>query len=219
MRFGASPGTFADSRPPAGGSGSHLARFLRREEGATTVEFALISVPFLALIFSIFQVSLVFLMQQGLRVAVDNAARQVLLGKAQTNSAVTSWQTFRDTLVCPASGSLLPSFITCSKVLVDVRKYTSFSNLSTGQSFITDGSGPTYNPGTACDIVVVRAAYPMPVYLPFLMDASLGSSVSAGTAGLTSYGGSLVQMLTAASVFRNEPYTSGPNVTTAGGCA
>ena len=186
--------------------------FARSRSGATTVEFALVSVPFLGLLFAIFQTCLAFLMQQGLRAALDNAARQVLVGTAQNNAAVTSWQTFRDAYVCPAAGRILPSFVTCSNILVDVRPYTNFSSLARGNvssSFLTDGSGPQYNPGTACAIVVVRAAYPMPVFLPILADANLGKSVTVNNAGLTTYNGRLVQMVTAAAVFRNEPYTTG----------
>lgn len=190
--------------------------------GVTTIEFALVSVPFLGLLFAIFQVSLAFLMQQGLKVAIEGAARQVMIGAAQGQASVSSWQGFRDTLVCPATGSLLPSFVTCPKILVDVRSYSSFSTLTTSQvsrDFLSDGSGPRYLPGGPCDIVVVRAVYPIAVYLPFLTDATLGPSVSASTTGTTSYGGSMVQLLTAASVFRNEPYAASARTNAAGGCA
>jgi Flp pilus assembly protein TadG len=198
--------------------------FGRDRTAATAVEFGLISIPFLGLLFAIFQIALVFLMQQGLKAAVETAARQVLTGQAQNNTAITSWQSFRDKLICPnASGSnVLPSFITCANIVVDVRTYTQFSNLTgvnASQSFLTDGTGPQYNTGGPCDIVVVRAIYPMPVFLPTLTAIGLGSSVSQNRAGLTNYNGKWVQMLTAASVFRNEPYVPTGSTTQSTGCS
>ncbi len=197
--------------------------FAVRTEGATAVEFALISVPFFGLLFMLFQVSLVFLMQQGLKAAIDNAARQVLTGKAQNNGAITSWQNFRDTLVCPSgSGNMLPSFVTCANVIVDIRPYSSFNGLTSSnvsQSFLWDGSGPQYQPGNPCDIVIVRAVYPMPIYMPMLTDSTLGRNVTTGTAGQTNYKGAYVQMLTASSVFRNEPYATASNPSPTGGCS
>ena len=198
-----------------------LTGFGRSRSGATSVEFAMISVPFLGLLFALFQTCLVFLMQQGLRAALDNAARQVLTGQSQNNSAVSSWQNFRDTYICPAAPAtrLLPSFITCANIVIDIRPYSSFSGLTMSNvtsSFLTDGSGPQYNPGNPCDIVVVRAIYPMPIFLPTLWDTTLGKGVTVSTAGQTNYGGKFVQMLTAASVFRNEPYVKSSGQSTAG---
>ena len=200
---------------------ARLSLFGRSQSGSTAVEFGLVSLPFLGLLAAIFQTCLAFLMQQGLRVALDEAARQVLTGQAQTNTGVTSWQTFRDKLVCPSSGSILPSFITCANIVVDVRAYSSFSLMSSSsvtKSFLTDGTGPQYLPGNACDIVVVRAIYPMPVFLPFITGTTLGSNVTTSKAGLTNYNGGYVQMLTAAAVFRNEPYVIA-GATTPAGCS
>ena len=198
--------------------------FRRNRSGATAVEFALVSVPFLGLLLAIFQTCLAFLMQQGLKAALDNAARQILTGQAQSNTAITSWQSFRDTLICPASPatSLLPSFITCSSILVDVRPYSTFTGLTqanVSKSFLTDGTGPRYDPGDPCEIVIVRAAYPMPVFLPNLMDTTLGKTVTQNTTGLTSYGGKWVQMLSAAAVFRNEPYIISGSSSLSSGCS
>ena len=69
-------------------------------------------------------------------------------------------------------------------------------------------SAPQYNAGAACQIVVVRAAYPMPMFLPTFSFAGLGSNLNVSTSGFTNYGGQLVQMLTATAVFRNEPYST-----------
>ncbi len=187
-----------------------LRRLSGDQSGATAVEFAIVSVPFLGLLFAIFQTSLAFFMQQGLVAAVDNASRQVLIGSVQANAGITTWQNFRDQLICPATAtkSLWPSFMSCSSLVVDVRTATSFTSTSsnaTNDSFLFDGSGPQFKPGCQGQIVVVRVAYPMPAFLP-LLTSNGGGGVIVNKSGLTSYNGSLVQMLTTASVFRNEPF-------------
>ncbi len=195
-----------------------LKHFGRDRSGATAVEFGLVSVPFLGLLAAIFQTCLAFLMQQGLKSAVENAARQVLVGTAQNDASVTTSQQFRSKYVCPSTGSVLPSFVTCANIVVDVRPYSTFSQLSksnVSQSFLTDGSGTQYNTGSPCQIVVVRAVYPMPVYLP--IPSGIASSPT-NNAGLTMYNGQLVQMLTAAAVFRNEPYVVNGQPAASGGC-
>lgn len=184
-------------------------KFLGSDAGSTSVEFAIISVPFLGLLFAIFQTSLAFFMQQGLEAAVSSAARQVLIGQVQSNANISTWQSFRDQLICPQSPavSLLPSFMNCSTLVVDIRKAASFTGMNASNvsdNFLFNGQTPQFNPGCQGDIVVVRAAYPMPVYLPLITGS--GSSVSQNTSGLTMYNGSLVQMLTAAAVFRSEPF-------------
>lgn len=189
-----------------------LCRRLRDDcTGATAVEFAIVSVPFLGLLFAIFQTSLAFFMQQGLTVAVGTAARQVLIGQVQSNASITTWQNFRDQVICPPAPatSLWPSFMTCANLVVDVRpaaSFTSTTSNSTNASFLFDGTGARFQPGCQGEIVVVRAAYPMPIYLPIITAGSVGGPVNTNTSGQTSYNGRMVQMLTAASVFRNEPF-------------
>ena len=78
---------------------------------------------------------------------------------------------------------------------------------NTNDSFLFDGTGAQFHPGCQGQIVIVRAAYPMPSFLP-LITSTGGRNLSVNTSGLTSYNGKLVQMLTTASVFRNEPFGS-----------
>jgi Flp pilus assembly protein TadG len=187
-------------------------RLLADDKGVTAVEFGIISAPLLGLIFAIFQSSIAFLMQQGLRAATDYAARQVLTGQAQNNGAIVDGTSFRNQLIC--NRGLLPSFMDCSKIVVDLRTASSFSSLgpsSVNSSFLqSDGSGAQYDSGDPCDIMIVRAAYPLPSYLPLITWGPAYQFIQ-NLSGLRSYKGSMVQMLSAAAVFRNEPfvYSSG----------
>ena len=187
-------------------AGRLFARFGRNRDGVTAIEFGIISAPLLGLIFAIFQSSFAFLMQQGLRASLDFAARQVLTGEAQSNAAIIDGTSFRDQLIC--SKGLLPSFVKCSNIVIDVRPATSFTSIgasSVNSSFMV--SGAQYVAGQPCQIMIVRAAYPMPSFLP-MISWDLGYRVVTNLTGLSTYKGSLVQMLSAAAVFRNEPYAS-----------
>ena len=189
-----------------------LARFGRDAAGVTAIEFGIISAPLFGLIFAIMQSSLAFFMQQGLKAALDAAARQELTGQAQNNAAIVDGASFRDQLIC--NRGILPSFMTCSNIIVDVRSATDFSSVgksNVNSSFLFDGSGAQYSTGQPCQIMIVRAAYPMPSFLPAITWGSSYRLINNLT-GLTTYNGKLVQMLSAASVFRNEPYVTASGV-------
>jgi Flp pilus assembly protein TadG len=58
-------------------------RFLRQEEGAAAVEFALVATPFLALAFAILEMALVFFAGQTLESATADSTRLIMTGQAQ----------------------------------------------------------------------------------------------------------------------------------------
>ena len=183
-------------------------RFRSDCRGATAVEFAMVSVPFLGLLFAIFETAFVFLAQEGLDAATTAAARQVMTGQAQGISAITTSAQFRDSLICsptPPAQRILPSFITCSNLIIDVSQASTFAGADVSKSFYTN---PTmnYNPGGANCIVVVRVVYPMPVYLSIISGNNLVATGTDSTAGQTLYNGSMHYMIMSTSVFRNEPF-------------
>ena len=61
-----------------------VGRFIRQRDGATVVEFGLVALPFLGLLFAILQTALVFFAGQVLQTAVTNASRLIMTGQAQT---------------------------------------------------------------------------------------------------------------------------------------
>ncbi len=164
-----------------------LRRFVREQNGAATVEFALVAAPFFALLFAIIQTAIVFFAGQTLETAMADSARLIMTGQAQL-------QGFSQTAFKNAVCSRIYGLFDCqNNLMVDVRRYTSFS--------ITDLSQPVKNgqvdknfqfdPGGPGEIVVVRMIYEWPVYVPDLNLANLA-------------GGKRLLMATAA--FRNEPY-------------
>jgi len=169
-------------------------RFAQGNDGMTTVEFGLVALPFLALLFAILETTMIFFASQTLETAVADAARLVLTGQAQSQGFAPS--DFR-TAVCARVHGLLD----CQNGLqIDVRTYASFSAINNAPPVDTHGNLQTssfgYTPGSACDIVVVRLMYQWPVYISML-----------GLDRLANLNGSM-RLIMATAAFRNEPYGS-----------
>ena len=172
-----------------------IRRFARSERGATAVEFALVSVPLIALVLGTLELAMVILVVTSLEGATESAARMIRTGEFQTSNANTRAD-FR-TLVCSRMGWLSSQ---CDEHLtVDVRVFNDFQTLAANQPM----SGQTFNPAAACfaagqpgDIVLVRSYFTWPLFAPLitLMDNTGGGN----------------RLVTSATAFRNEPYNSNP---------
>jgi Flp pilus assembly protein TadG len=179
-----------------------LMLFARAKQGAAAVEFALIAVPFLALLLAIFQTAVVLFAAQALESATEIAARQIMTGQAQSSS-ITQAQ-FRN-LICPTSSggahasNALPALIDCSKLIIDVRVANNFSTADTSKNVFTSPSQAQFNPGGPNTINVVRVLYQLPAYLSILG----GTTNIFGVAG-----GAMTNVITATAVFQTEPYSS-----------
>jgi Flp pilus assembly protein TadG len=166
--------------------------FVRNEDGATAVEFALVAAPFLALLMGTIQTFLVFFAGQQLQSIVTQTSRLILTGQAQTQGL--SQNAFAQKLCAHVA-----VLFTCSNIMIDVQAYTAFSSASTGAPTLTyNGSGQVtnawqYNPGSPGQIVVVRAMYQWPVFL-----GPLGFNLSNLANG--------DRLLMASATFKNEPY-------------
>ena len=167
-------------------------RFARRQDGAVAVEFGLILLPFLALMFGIMETALVFFADQTLETAVADSARLIMTGQAQNQALNQS--TFKDA-VCARIYGL---FNCQGGIQVDVRTYTSFGSITYTPPLDTNGNLVTsnfvYQPGGPGDIVVVRLYYAWPIYVS-LMNLNRLSNMSGNN-----------RLLVATAAFRNEPY-------------
>src|SRR5690242_18320560 len=99
-------------------------RFARHQRGAAAVEFALIMLPFLALILGIMETALVFFADQTLSTAVTDSARLIMTGQAQTQNRTA--ETFKNA-VCVRIYGL---FNCQSGVYVNVQTYSSFGSIT-----------------------------------------------------------------------------------------
>lgn len=172
--------------------GAGIRRAAKDSSGAALMEFALIVPPFMALLVAALQTGLVFFAQQTLETTAEKAGRQILTGKIQKDGKT---QAEFKTIVC----SKLPGFMDCNKVMVDLKKYASFDDVSTAAPTITvDGSGNitnswSYQTVAPGDIAVMRVMYLWPT--------------STGPMGLNlaNVSGNR-RLLVATAVFRSEPY-------------
>jgi Flp pilus assembly protein TadG len=195
-----------------------LRRFGRDDRGTTAVEFAMVSVPFLGLLFAIFQTAYLFMAQQAIDAAASNAGRNVMTGQTMSNN-ITTASAFATNVICPGSsnttGWSLASFLTCSNLIIDVRPASTSgtwggSSVDTAVDFLNGGSEFCIgNPG---DIVIVRIIYPVPAFLSIM---TLSKSISSGGIGKSTAGqqsqtstGAMVYPIMGISAFRNEPFPS-----------
>jgi len=180
-------------------------RFVRRQDGAAAVEFALVAVPFLALTFTILETALVFFAGQTLEAATADAARLIMTGQAQTTKYTSPDPNYTASGSVPFSQSdfhnavcdhLKGGLFDCAQISVDVKSYSSFSSISTASPIVNkqfDTSSIGYVTGGPGDIVVVSLYYQWPTFVP-----NLGNNLANLSNGN--------RLLTATAVFRVEPY-------------
>jgi Flp pilus assembly protein TadG len=186
------------STTPIAGSGGPvrgnlLARWRRDAQGVTAIEFAMVAMPFLMLLFGIIGVGLYFFTTFTLENAVEQAARVLRTGQAQEAGLDETQFKAR---VC----SFVPGHVDCAnKVKVNVLSFPDTANIVPGSlptCLNNDNtlSGSTqFDPGAASEVVVVWVCYEWELSskIPFL---DLGNMA----------GGS--RLIQATAVFRTEPF-------------
>ncbi|USQ94972.1 TadE/TadG family type IV pilus assembly protein [Caulobacter sp. RL271] len=159
------------------------ARFARAEHGATAVEFALVSIPFMVLIFAIIELGLVFLVSLTLENAIVDVGRTIRTGQVQTTGGTAA--SFK-AAVCNKIGWLGGD---CDGALsIDVRTFPDYTTGATATAPTT----MSWTPGGAGSTVLIRAYYTWPLVTPLLRT------------GLQDVSGKRV--IYAATAFTNEPY-------------
>lgn len=172
-----------------------ISGFVRRlcgaRDGAVAIEFAIVAIPFLFMMFSILEIGRLYALSSVLEDATMDAGRRIRTGEMQTSGA--SAATFK-AAVCDRMSIFEGE---CNQRLsVDVRVMPQFANQTppdpvTGDSF-SEGQ-LTYQPGGANDIVLVRTFWRAPLFAPLVTQGL--QKLSDGSA-----------VLTAAATFRTEPY-------------
>lgn len=162
--------------------------------GTTAIEFAMVGMPFLMLLFGIISVGLFFFTTFTLENAVEEASRLIRTGQAQ-ESGMTADQ-FK-TEIC----TRVPRFVDCNgKMRVNVQKFTGFGSITTptctnSGGNLVDPASTTYQTGAGGDIVLVTVCYEWELggKIPFLSMATMAN------------GSALIQ---ASTTFKTEPYSN-----------
>lgn len=169
-------------------------RFSRSQSGATAVEFSILAPIFFVILGATLELSMAFFAGQILDSAVNDSARFIRTGQAQTEGWTADL--YREE-IC----SRLYFGFDCSELQVSVRVISQFQNFAAGQPVVNPDTGAwtlisQYNPGNGFSIVLVEAYYKWPSI----------TAIPGVTTGLTGDG---KRLLAAARIFRNEPFVVG----------
>lgn len=167
-----------------------LARFGADRSGASALEFALIAIPFLLLIFAVLEVGAVYIANFALENAVAQGSRLIRTGEAQTKGYDAG--KFKQE-VCKS----LSMPLTCNELRLDVRKFASFGGVNLPSPLDSAGnlkSNLSYAPGDGGEIVVVRAFYEWTLAAKLPEEVGLSNMPNGD------------RLLTATAAFRNEPF-------------
>jgi Flp pilus assembly protein TadG len=170
-----------------------IGRFRREDSGASALEFAIVALPLLLLLFAILQVGLIFFGNLTLEYAADQGARLIRTGQAQNQGFDAA--AFKNE-VCKHLNPILP----CAKLTIDVRRFSDFSSTQLTNPLDSNGNLKTsfsYEPGNAGEVVVVRMFY------PWDLTANLPALIRMGNMSGDK------RLLIATIAFRNEPFTVG----------
>lgn len=191
-----------------GANSRNCADFIHDRQGFAAVEFGMIALPVLLLIFAILEYSYGNFAQSRLDAVVAQASRQIMTGYVQNQTVrgqPLTAQQFRDQIVCPK----LPALLSCNDVYVDIESFNAPNNLavtSPYENYVNatksglvapklDNSKNAYCIGDAKKYVVIRVAYPAPV----LTTAILWPNA-------VTYKGRKSRLVTSTATFKNEPF-------------
>ena len=154
-----------------------LRRFRADVRASTAVEFAMICVPFFGLIFCIIELGIVLLVGTAVESTTQQIARLIKTGQLQQANIMTA-SDFRTKLLCPSSGqSLLPTYLTCGRLIFDVRILNPQAAADLNDDIYASGANLKFCPGGSQSIVIVRIAYAFPAILPMLAMLPSGSVI------------------------------------------
>jgi Flp pilus assembly protein TadG len=175
-----------------------IGRFARRfalgRRGAAAVEFALVSIPFLALTFGIIEIGLIYVVSISLENATYEAAREIRTGQLQ-NGGGSSAANFT-TLICNNMSWMGAGCTT--NLSVSVKTFATFQAVTATnpvQNGTVNKNNLPFQIGGPGDIILVQAFYQWTVLAPAL--DNIGTPLTGGQ-----------MLLQSSAVFRNEPYTT-----------
>ncbi|KQS87809.1 MULTISPECIES: TadE/TadG family type IV pilus assembly protein [unclassified Rhizobium] len=188
-----------------------LRRFCKEKSGTSTIEFALLALPFLIVLFASLETFAAFTAEQLLSNATDTMARKVRTGEITfgLNPATDmSEEQFRKAfcneisiiMKCSETEAKKPS-----RLFIDVRSFADFSKIPVaiprkgGSSGDLDTSGFKFSPGGPTTINIVRAYYRWEV-ITDLVRPYITNLRPAGSSMPNDY------LMVSTAAFRNENY-------------
>jgi len=166
-------------------------RFKGSEDGSAAIEFGMVALPFLMLIFAILETAVGFFAAQVFESGVDVVGRRIRTGQIRSTDVTMS--EVRDEICSKTLG-----LFTCANIKLNVKSYPTFPGAPLTTPTNADGnlddSAFTFDSGSSGSIVVVRAYYEWPIFLDYLWQ-NISSGMSNGK-----------RLLVATTAFQNEPF-------------
>ncbi|MDW5316486.1 TadE/TadG family type IV pilus assembly protein [Rhizobium sp. PL01] len=139
-----------------------LRRLFRDKSGTSAIEFALLALPFMMVVFASLETFTAFTAEQLLANATETMARKVRTGQI---TSTTTQEQFRNAfcaeisvlMTCSATEAKIPS-----KLFIDVRSFADFSQIPQTiprKDGDLDTTGFQFAPGGPTTITIVRAYY------------------------------------------------------------
>lgn len=167
-----------------------IRRFHKSEDGVAAIEFGMLALPFLMLIFAILETAIGFFAAQVFESGVDSVGREIRTGQVQSSSTTAAEVRAK---VCAKTWGLFD----CNAIQLDVQTYAVFPDAPLVTPRDDDGnfdnSGLAYDTGSSGSIVIVRAYYEWPIFLDYLWQNVSGLSNGA-------------RLFVATTAFQNEPF-------------
>ncbi|MCX7586704.1 TadE/TadG family type IV pilus assembly protein [Phenylobacterium sp. 58.2.17] len=181
-----------------------IRRFVRSRRGATAVEFALISMPLMILLFGVLELAMILLVSATLDTATDFAARNIRTGVFQQGPSTMKGQDGFRRLVCVNMSWLQQMCTQAAPKPGDPDPNPLFVEARTFDSYAAAGAlqrrdPNTFDPeqtdwcaGNPEDIVVVTTYFKWPIVTPLIRPL------------FKNYDGG--RMISSTRLFRNEPF-------------
>ena len=177
---------------------SQLQRFFTDKKGAAAVEFAMVSMLTITSIIFVMMVGLIIYLNLELDNATSRAARQVMVGKVQTQNV--SQSDFRTKYVC----AYLPSTMSCANIIVNLQTVTQAGSPSGYYAYVNSTTTaltlPTassaFSTGSQGSFEYLQVSYPV-TFLP----SFLANLLSNGT-----FNGAPALLITSTAAFKNEQF-------------
>jgi Flp pilus assembly protein TadG len=167
-------------------------RFSRERKGSVAIEFGILAIPFLALIFAILESCLSFATQQLIANSADRVSRDVRTGRLRA-ADVAGPKLHK--MICDNIRLMAPA--NCPDLVVDLKNYASFADVPVRVPFDGNGdintTGFGVNPGGPSTVNHLRVYYRWPVMTDFMRQSM--SNIPGGKT-----------LLMSSATWRNEPF-------------
>lgn len=190
--------------------------FLRREEGTTAIEFAMVAVPFFMFIFGIMAVSTYFFIMTSIEKGMDQASRSIRTGQAQSedwtvgqfkrevcrraNSKTNTAASTSDTGPAPSDSG----WVNCNDMQIFVQTFGSWADV-TPKNCLTNGK-PSVNTASSKDKIATYSGESSAIVLvTTCYKWKFAAKIPYIDLGQMSDGSMMMQ---SAASFRNEPYAT-----------